>query len=136
MAKNLNSMSLAEVEAQIAAYQAQIQNSRSRWADSDGMDCATSERAAYAGLDMAEARAEIIRNGGAPFQVLCKDGVVVAKRIEPGKFGKVWVDRTVAKWVFVTPGKEAAKGYTVETRILPAKVTCDRLFNASVELAD
>lgn len=134
--RDLNEMTEAEVEAQIARYEAQIADNRERWADADVSDSALSERAANCGLAMARTRLKIIRGGGWSFQVLVRDGVVVADRLSDGKWGAVWIVKTPGqKWEFVPLGGEARRGFTVETRILPAVVGCSNTWTTTVTRA-
>ena len=130
---NVNDMSAVQVEKEIAGFKAQIERNRVRWADSDVSESALSERAANCGLAMAELRLQVIKDGGAEFPVLVKDGVVVATKTERGNWGDVWIVRTPGqKWEYVNVGKESKKGYTVERRIVPAKVTCTGTWIAMV----
>ena len=134
--RNLNEMTKAEVIDQIARYEAQIAVNRERWADADVSDSALSSMAANCGLAMARTRLKIIQDGGASFPVLLRDGVVVADRISPGKWGAVWIIKEEGKkWEFIPFGREARYGCTTEDRILPAVVGCSNTWTVTVSRA-
>lgn len=136
MARDLNTMDMPEVEREIARYEAQRAANLSRWRDADVSDSVLSERACDAGIGMARARAEIIRNGGAPAKVLVDvaTGRVVAVEPVTTAYGPRWMvkdDDGRATWLPYWPKRAdtlVKRGYREEWRMLPALVTCTRTY--------